>query len=40
MAESEAQYYDEDEDEEMPLTERDLADDAQWKLKILNIHTC
>lgn len=32
MAESEAQYYDEDEDEEMPLTERDLADDAQWKL--------
>lgn len=32
MAESETQYYDEDEDEEMPLTERDLADDAQWKL--------
>ncbi|XP_069142475.1 filamin-A-like isoform X2 [Argopecten irradians] len=32
MDESEAQFYDEDEDEEMPATERDLADDAQWKI--------
>ncbi|OWF45693.1 Filamin-A [Mizuhopecten yessoensis] len=32
MDESEAQFYDEDEEEEMPATERDLADDAQWKL--------
>ncbi|XP_076078656.1 filamin-A-like isoform X12 [Mytilus galloprovincialis] len=39
MAESEAQYYDEDEDEEMPLTERDLADDAQWKLIQKNTFT-
>ena len=28
----EAEFYGEDEDEEMPTTERDLADDAQWKL--------
>lgn len=32
MDESEAQLYDEDEEEEMPATERDLADDAQWKI--------
>ncbi|KAK3102524.1 hypothetical protein FSP39_011943 [Pinctada imbricata] len=39
MAESEAHLYDEDEDEEMPLTERDLADDAQWKLIQKNTFT-
>jgi len=32
MDESEAQYCGEEDEEEMPLTERDLADDAQWKL--------
>lgn len=39
MHESEAQFYDEDEDEEMPATERDLADDAQWKLIQKNTFT-
>lgn len=39
MAQSEAQYYDDEEDEEMPMTERDLADDAQWKLIQKNTFT-
>lgn len=34
----EEEYYDED-DEEMPATERDLADDAQWKLIQKNTFT-
>ncbi|KAK6175813.1 hypothetical protein SNE40_014201 [Patella caerulea] len=36
QGETEADF---DEDEEMPLTERDLADDAQWKLIQKNTFT-
>lgn len=39
MADSESHLYGEDEDEEMPMTERDLADDAQWKVIQKNTFT-
>lgn len=38
MADSESHLLDE-EDEEMPMTERDLADDAQWKVIQKNTFT-
>ncbi|XP_061187564.1 filamin-A-like isoform X11 [Saccostrea echinata] len=39
MADSESHLLGDEEDEEMPLTERDLADDAQWKLIQKNTFT-
>lgn len=39
MADYEAGYVDEEELEEMPETERELADDAQWKLIQKNTFT-
>lgn len=35
----EAQYYGEEDEEEMPATERELAEDAQWKLIQKNTFT-
>ena len=39
MAQVEAQYYGEEDEEEMPATERELAEDAQWKLIQKNTFT-
>ncbi|XP_056000448.1 filamin-A-like isoform X18 [Ostrea edulis] len=39
MADSESHLHGDEEDEEMPLTERDLADDAQWKVIQKNTFT-